>query len=174
MNCRLNLNSKHWTIKPKTWPQTLTISTDPKLLNPDRLSLRIVLVTWPLQSIVFKWRQNSPNIDFASWSRIDTTCLNALCHCCGQKAWAASAQSFTLWQQAAIEVTRSLLPSPLVSTINCSLASQALLEVTNQDHSIGSTRLLLVRATYIWVLFFAYIPFVVNRAFNVTLTERLQ
>jgi len=36
------------------------------------------------------------------------------------------------------------------------------------------TLLLLVRATYIWVLFFAYIPFVVNRAFNVTLTERLQ
>jgi len=28
------------------------------------------------------------------------------------------------------------------------------------------TLLLLVRATYIWVLFFAHIPFVVNRTFN--------
>jgi len=36
------------------------------------------------------------------------------------------------------------------------------------------TLLLLVRATYIWVLFFAHIPFVVNRTFNATLTERLQ
>jgi len=34
--------------------------------------------------------------------------------------------------------------------------------------------LLLVRATYIWVLFFAHIPFVVNRTFNITPTERLQ
>jgi len=29
--------------------------------------------TWPLQTIVFKWRQNIPSIAFASWSRIDTT-----------------------------------------------------------------------------------------------------
>jgi len=36
------------------------------------------------------------------------------------------------------------------------------------------TLLLLVRATYIWVLFFADIPFVVNRTFNATPTERLQ
>jgi len=43
---------------------------------------------------------------------------------------------------------RSLSSSPLASTINCSLASQALLEVTHQDHSIGITLLLLVRATY--------------------------
>jgi len=33
---------------------------------------------------------------------------------------------------------------------------------------------LLVRSTYIWVLFFTHIPFAVNRTFNVTLTERLQ
>jgi len=32
---------------------------------------------------------------------------------------------------------------------------------------------LLVRAAYIWVLLFAYIPFVVTRAFNAALTERL-
>jgi len=76
--------------------------------------------------------------------------LNALCHCCSRKAWAASAQSFTLWQQATMEITSSLFSSPLASTINCSLASQALSEVTHQDHSIGITLLLLVRATYIW------------------------
>jgi len=34
--------------------------------------------------------------------------------------------------------------------------------------------LLLVRATYISVLFFAHIPFVVNHTFNATPTERLQ
>jgi len=36
------------------------------------------------------------------------------------------------------------------------------------------TLLLLVRATYIWVLFFAHIPFMVNRTFNATPTEWLQ
>ena len=36
------------------------------------------------------------------------------------------------------------------------------------------TLLLLVRATYLWVLFFAHIPFVVNHTFNATTTERLQ
>jgi len=36
------------------------------------------------------------------------------------------------------------------------------------------TLLLLVRATYISVLFFAHIPFVVNRAFSATPGERLQ
>jgi len=46
--------------------------------------------------------------------------------------------------------TRSLSSSPLASTINCSLGSQALLQVTHQDHSVGITLLLLVRATYIY------------------------
>jgi len=31
-----------------------------------------------------------------------------------------------------------------------------------------------VRATYAWVLFIAHVPFVGNRTFNATLTERLQ
>ena len=75
--------------------------------------------------------------------------LNALCHCYGRKARTPSAESFTLWQQASMKITSSLL-SPLASTMKCSLASQALLEVTHQDHSIGITLLLLVRATYIW------------------------
>ena len=48
--------------------------------------------------------------------------------------------------------TRSLLLSPLASTINCSPGSQALLEVTYQDHSIQIT-LLFVRSTqYIFAL----------------------
>jgi len=72
--------------------------------------------------------------------------LNAMCHCCSRKARAASVQSSTLWQQATIEITSSLLLSLLASTMNCSLASQSLLEVTHQDHSIGITLILLVRA----------------------------
>jgi len=36
------------------------------------------------------------------------------------------------------------------------------------------TLLLLVRTTYIWMIFFAYIPFVVNLTFSATPTERLQ
>jgi len=78
------------------------------------------------------------------------------------------------WQQVTIEITRSLLSSPLARSINCSLAPQALLEVTSLDHSIGITLLLLACATYIWVLFFMHIPFVVNRTMNATQTERLQ
>jgi len=35
------------------------------------------------------------------------------------------------------------------------------------------TLLLLVRATCIWVLFFAHIPFLMNRTFDATPTERL-
>jgi len=42
----------------------------------------------------------------------------------------------------------------------------------NRDHLTRS--LLLIRATYVWVLFFAHIPFAVNRTFNATPTERLQ
>jgi len=45
--------------------------------------------------------------------------------------------------------TRSLLLSPLASTINC---SQALFEVTHRHHSIGITLLLLVCATYLGVI----------------------
>ena len=36
------------------------------------------------------------------------------------------------------------------------------------------TVLLLVCATYIWVLFFTHVPFMVNRTFNAMPTERLQ
>ena len=46
--------------------------------------------------------------------------------------------------------TRSLSSSQFASTIKCSPGSHALLEVTHQDHSIGITLSLLVRATYIY------------------------
>ena len=36
------------------------------------------------------------------------------------------------------------------------------------------SQILLVRVTYIWVLFFTHILFMVNCTFNTTLTERLQ
>jgi len=97
-----------------------------------------------------------------------------------------------------VHPTRSLSSSSLASTINCSLASQALLEVTHQDHSIGIT--LHVRYCYVQsfislvspeithhdhsiiacsrhiyvVLFFARIPFVVKRGFSATPAKRLQ
>ena len=57
--------------------------------------------------------------------------------CCDRKARAGSSQSFTLWQQATIEITR-------------------------RDNFVIACS----RHIYIWVLFFAYIPFVVNRTFN--------
>jgi len=40
---------------------------------PTPLFLALHSCTWPLQPIVFKWRQNSPSTGFASWSRIDTS-----------------------------------------------------------------------------------------------------
>ena len=56
--------------------------------------------------------------------------------CCHRKAWAASAQSFTLWQQATMEITR-------------------------RDHSI-----IACLCHKIWVLIFMHILFVVNHTFN--------
>jgi len=63
---------------------------------------------------------------------------------CDRKARAASAQSFTLWRQATIEIMR-------------------------RNHSI-----IACSRHILWVLFFAHIPFVVNRTFNATSTDRLQ
>jgi len=48
------------------------------------------------------------------------------------------------------------------------------LTASNNRSFAAITLLLLVRATYIWVLFFVHIPFVVNRTFNATPLERLQ
>jgi len=66
-------------------------------------------------------------------------------HCCDRKAWVASAQSFTLWWQATIEVI-------------C------------HNHSIIACSCHI----YIWVLFLAHIPFVLNHTFSATPMERLQ
>jgi len=44
----------------------------------------------------------------------------------------------------------------------------------NRDHALQSLLLLLASATYIMVLFFTYIPFVVNHIINATPPERLQ
>jgi len=75
--------------------------------------------------------------------------LNALYHCCGRKVWAASAQSFTLCQQATTEIT-------FVVTI--SKYYQLFTSFTNiyRCHSPRSLyySLLLVQATYIWAGFF--------------------
>jgi len=46
--------------------------------------------------------------------------------------------------------------------------------INNKDHAPQSLLLLLVRATYIMVLFFTHIPFVVNHTINATPPERLQ
>ena len=64
--------------------------------------------------------------------------------CYDRKGRAVSAQIFTLWQQATIEITW-------------------------RDHSI-----IAFRATCIWVLFFAHIPFMLNRTFNATPTDNLR
>jgi len=66
------------------------------------------------------------------------------CYCCDQKAWVACAQNFALWQQATIEITQ-------------------------QDHCI-----IACSRHICMVLFFAHIPFVVNRAFSATTVEWLQ
>ena len=66
-------------------------------------------------------------------------------YCCDRKAQVASVQSFTQCQQATTEITLC-------------------------DYSV----IVCSRHMYIWVLFFAHIPFVVNHIFNATSAERLQ
>jgi len=89
--------------------------------------------------------------------------------CCNRKARAASAQSFTLWQQATIEITRRDHSSRrLVNTFNHSHVSNI-----SKDYTQRSLCYCLF-APQIWVLFFAHIPFVVNLTFNLTPTEKLQ
>jgi len=51
---------------------------------------------------------------------------------------------------------------------------QSFTSLCQQRLHAAITPLLLVRATYTWVLFFAHIPFMVNHTFNATPTERLQ
>ena len=105
------------------------------------------------------------------YQKLFQTSNNAWSYCCYRKAWAASMQTFTLWQQATIEITRCdhSLHIMLVITFNRS----------NVVVSIGRaytprSLLLLVRAAYIWVLFFTHIFFMMNRAFSTMPAERLQ
>jgi len=77
---------------------------------------------------------------FTSWSQHHFVAIG--------KAWAACAQSFTLWQQATTEIMRQIAPQSL----NCCLFTPHIY----------------------MLLFFAHIPFVVNHTFNATPLERLQ
>jgi len=84
-----------------------------------------------------------PGTTFASWSQQHFVAIGKperhvrkASHC-GSK------------QQQSSPDERSLSSSTLARTINCLPGSQALLEVTHQDHSIGIILLLLVCTTYI-------------------------
>jgi len=79
---------------------------------------------------------------------------------------AAPGTSFTSWSQD--HFVASGKPERHVrKTSSCGSKQQ-------QRSPSEITLLLLVRATYTWVLFFAHILCVVNRTFNATPTERLQ
>ena len=121
---------------------------------------------------MFKWRQNSPNTGFASWSRIDTTCLNALCHCCARKVWAASAQSFTLWQQATIEITFVVTISKYYQLLTSftSIIRGHSKRSLHREHSIIACS----RYIYMGVILRTHRTHPVNRTFNAMPTERLQ
>jgi len=89
--------------------------------------------------------------------------------CCDRKSRAACAQRFALWLQATIEIMRR------------NLSSRTLVIMFNRSHvnfgratTSQSLLLLLAHATYIMVLFFTHIPFVVNHTINATPPEKLQ
>ena len=65
-------------------------------------------------------------------------------------------------------VCRSEIPSDKCAKLRTMAASN------NRDHASQSLLLLVARATYIMVLFFTHIPFVVNHTINATPPERLQ
>jgi len=84
------------------------------------------------------------SIEFKNIPDLFSLSVDKFTYCCDGKARAAKCASFTLWQQATIEITR-------------------------RDHSI-----IACSCNIYMVLFFAHIPFVVNRTFNATPPERLQ
>ena len=71
-----------------------------------------------------------------------------------------------LW--TTITALRSEIPSGMCAKLRTVATSN------NRDHASQSLLLLLARATYIMVLFFTHIPFVVNHTINATPPERLQ
>jgi len=90
-------------------------------------------------------------------------------HCCDRKAGAASAQSFTLWQQATIEFTcHDHSPRTLVVTFNRSPVN------IGRASTPQSLYYRLFAPHICTVLFFTHIPFVGNRTINATPPERLQ
>jgi len=140
-----------------------TINTTP----PERLQQHPLLFTTNhTDHTLFVWRLNSARPSHPGHSTILLRSEIPSGMCAELRTMAASNNRD--------HPTRSLSSSLFANTINCSPGSQALLEVTHQDHSIGITLLLLVRATYIMLLFFTHIPFVVNHTINATPPERLQ
>ena len=89
--------------------------------------------------------------------------------CCDRKSRAAYAQSLAPWQQATIQImSRNLSLRTLVVTF---IHSHVNISKATTSHAL---KLLLVRATYIMVLFFTHIPFMVNHTTNAAPPERLQ
>ena len=64
---------------------------------------------------------------------------------------------------------RSDIPSGMCAKLRTVAAAS-----NNREHALQSLLLLLARATYMMVLFFPHIPFVVNHTINATPPERLQ
>jgi len=66
-----------------------------------------------------------------------------------------------------LQLLRSEIPSGMCAKLRTVAASN------NRDHAPQTLLLLLACATYIMVLFFTHIPFVVNHRINATPPERL-
>jgi len=78
----------------------------------------LLLVGWdiwnnkplPFQPTVFNWKQNSPSIAFASWSRIDTTCMRC-------ELWALSCLNRKFDISCKVDISRN--PCSLRFRVNC-------------------------------------------------------
>jgi len=85
--------------------------------------------------------------------------------------------SFQVSRSTGVSIATAFLQSNLASLRlpqNFTLWQQATIEITCHDHSIIACSCHIYIHIYIWVLFFAHIPLVVNRTFNAMPTERLQ
>ena len=77
--------------------------------------------TWPLQPIVFIWRQNSPSTGIVSWSRIDTTWMR----CASLDPVMLINRKFDISCKLDIWRNLSTYPSQLHSKENWSFATQS-------------------------------------------------
>jgi len=124
-------DSQKWVSRPRP-----SHKTQPLLFIANMCILVLMIRLWLIDLLFHMTHPTNRN------NRLQKSSTN--CQCCDRKARVASAQSFTLWQQATIEFTR-------------------------HDHSmIACSRLICI------LLFFSHIPFVVNHTINATPTERLQ